>query len=248
MKRLPNKELSLEEYLYLIKNYISRGGEGIICQGTRKDTVFKLFINLENICNPMSENKERKITELYQMNIDSLVKPLRTISYNGIIIGYEMSYDEFDISLKKITLPRKDLIKALKSCRKTLIELDKKDITFGDVTEDNVLYNIKTGRIKLCDIDNIRLGTLPIDIKGFSLNKYYSATGVIDKKSDAYMHNILTLKSLSYDYDTYDTEILLDLKRKNYPPKYKLPAKKIFESMPNPESFNGEYVIEYVKR
>ena len=42
MKRLPNKELSLEEYQYLIKNYISRGGEGIICQGTRKDTVIGL--------------------------------------------------------------------------------------------------------------------------------------------------------------------------------------------------------------
>ena len=30
---------------------------------------------------------------------------------------------------------------------------------------------------KFCDVDNIQIGNLPIDIRGFSLNKYYSATG-----------------------------------------------------------------------
>ena len=62
------------------------------------------------------------------------------------------------------------------------------------------------------------------------------------------MHNLLTIKSLSYDYETYDNQILLDLKRENYPTKYKQSAKPIFDTMNDPQSFNGEYIIQYVKR
>lgn len=248
MKRLPNLNLSEEEYFTLINNPITRGGEGIICPGTRKDTLFKIFIDIYGNNNPLSDNKERKINILFQLDLNDLVKPIRTISYKGQIIGYEMSYDQLDIALKKIVLPRKELIKILKQSRETLVELSKHDITYGDVTEDNILYNPKTKKIKFCDIDNIRIGTLPIDTKGFSLSKYYSLTGTIDEKADAYMHNLLTLRSLSYDYHTYDTEILLDLKKEEYPTRFKQQAKNTFRSMNDPKSFNGEYIIQYVKR
>lgn len=248
MRSIPNLNLTDEEYLALIKHPITRGGEGIICPGTKPNTLLKIFIDLSYKQYPMSENKEKKIIQLYQMNLDELVKPLRTISYKGQIIGYEMSYDQFDIVLKKMVFPRKDLIKVLKTVREKLENLSQKDITYGDVTEDNILYNRKNKTITFCDIDNIRLGNLPIDAKGFSLNKYYSLTGTIDKKADAYMHNLLTIKSLSYDYDTYDNQILLDLKRGNYPTKFKQQAIEIFKSMEEPQSFTGEYIIQYVKR
>ena len=88
MKRIPNLELTDEEYVSFLKRYITRGGEGIICPGTRKDTLFKIFIDINGNRNPMSENKERKISHLFQLDSDSLVKPLRTISYKGQIIGY----------------------------------------------------------------------------------------------------------------------------------------------------------------
>ena len=81
MKRLPNLNLSEQEYLNLINHAISRGGEGIICPGTRKDTLYKIFIDIYGISNPLSENKERKITKLFQLDVDSLIKPIRTISY-----------------------------------------------------------------------------------------------------------------------------------------------------------------------
>ena len=249
MKKLPNLNLSEEEYLTLINNPITRGGEGIICPGTRKDTLFKIFIDIYGNNNPLSDNKERKINILFQLDLNDLVKPIRTISYKGQIIGYEMSYDQLDIALKKIVLPRKELIKILKQSRETLVELSKHDITYGDVTEDNILYNPKTKKIKFCDIDNMRIGNLPIDIKGFSLNKFYSHTGTIDEKADAYMHNLLTIRSLSYpQLITYDTEIITDLQRGIYPTKFKQQAKEIFKNMVTPETFNGEYIIQYVKR
>ena len=248
MKRLPNLNLSEQEYLNLINHAISRGGEGIICPGTRKDTLHKIFIDIYGISNPLSENKERKITKLFQLDVDSLIKPIRTISYKGQLIGYEMSYDQLDIALRNSILTRKELIKVLKQSRDSLIELSKHDITYGDVTEDNILYNPKSKRIKFCDIDNIRIGNLPVDAKGFSLQKYYSLTGTIDEKADAFMHNILTIKALSYDYSTYDSSILLDLKRGNYPSKFKQSAKPIFDSLNDPNSFNGEYIIQHIKR
>ena len=133
-------------------------------------------------------------------------------------------------------------IKVLKQSRDSLIELSKHDITYGDVTEVNILYNRRNKTVKLCDIDNIRIGNLPIDAKGYTLQKYYSLTGTIDEKTDAYMHNILTLKSLSYDYSTYDTSILVDLRRGIYPTSFKQTAKPILDSLNDPNSFSGEYI------
>ena len=249
MKRIPNLELTDEEYVSFLKRYITRGGEGIICPGTRKDTLLKIFIDISGKRNPMSENKERKISHLFQLDSDSLVKPLRTISYKGQIIGYEMSYNQLDKNLNELVLPRKELIEVLKKSRDILLSFRKKDITYGDVTENNILYNPKTRKVKFCDIDNMRIGNLPIDIRGFSLNKFYSHTGTIDEKADAYMHNLLTIRSLSYpQLITYDTEIIGDLQREIYPTKFKQQAKEIFKSMITPETFNGEYVIQYIKR
>ena len=248
MKRIPNLKLSDKEYYDLINQAITRGGEGIICPGSKPTTLFKIFIDYYGESKPLSENKERKIIELYQLSLEDLVKPIRTISYKGQLIGYEMSYDQLDIVLKDIILPRKELIAVLKKSRESLLRLKEHDITYGDVTEDNILYNPKSKTVKFCDIDNIRLGNLPVDAKGFSLQKYYSLTGTMDEKADAFMHNILTIKALSYDYSTYDTEILLDLKRGNYPPNFKQSAKPIFDSMNSPKSFNGEYIVQYIKR
>ena len=249
MKRIPNLELTDEEYVSFLRGYITRGGEGIICPGTRKDTLLKIFIDISGKRNPMSENKERKISHLFQLDSDSLVKPLRTISYKGQIIGYEMSYNQFDKNLSEIVLPRKELIEVLKNSKDILLSFRKKDITYGDVTENNILYNPKTRKVKFCDIDNMRIGNLPIDIRGFSLNKFYSHTGTIDEKADAYMHNLLTIRSLAYpQLITYDTEVMKDLQRGVYPTRFKQHATEIFRSMVTPETFNGEYAIQYVKR
>ena len=117
-----------------------------------------------------------KIKKLHEMDLEHIVKPVSTLSMNGRLIGYEMTYDQFDISLEKLVLPRKELIEVLKKSKDILLSFRKKDITYGDVTENNILYNPKTRKVKFCDIDNMRIGNLPIDIRGFSLNKFYSHT------------------------------------------------------------------------
>ncbi len=249
MKRIPNITFTDEEYQAFFQKVKFRGGEAIICSSDKPNTLYKIFYDEVAASCLMSDNKLKKIAEIYRRNIPYCVKPIRTISYEGRLIGYEVSYDSLDKSLESLDdLDRKDVIKILRATRDILKNYEVLDITYGDVTSDNILVNIKTGKVTFCDIDNIRLGVYPADVKGFSLTRYYEKTGVIDAKADAYMHNLLTIKSLQYGKDSYESEIMKDLKRGLYPTRFKQGAREIFASMVMPERFNGKYAIEYVKR
>lgn len=247
MKRMPNLKITKEEYQNLQRNFTNRGAEGLICFSGKENTIYKIFqSNNQDI--PVSFNKQQKIIELYQKDLDYTVKPISTISCAGEMIGYEMTYNPFDQALESLpSLPRKDLIKILKKVKIALLYLQSKDITYGDVTDSNILVNTKNGTITFCDIDNMRVGSHPIDVKGYALSRYYEQVGLIDAKADAYMHNLLTIKTLS-GRDLYESEIIKDLRKGIYPTKYKNTAKPIFASMTVPESFSGEYLIDHIKR
>ena len=248
MSEIPNIILTQDAYRQLLRQEQMRGGEAIISPSGNPNTRYKLFMNQQHYESPMNENKTKKIMELHQRKIRHLVRPLSTISFNGKMVGYEMTYDPFDRSLESLSfLPRKQLIRVLRETKEILEYLNSEGITYGDVTADNILVNIKTGIVKFCDIDNMQVGENPIDIKGFSLSRYHSKTGVIDFKADAFMHNLLTIKKLSAP-DKFESTIIQELERGIYPTRFKQGAKPIFESMANPESFTGEYVVQYVKR
>ena len=247
MKTIKNLTFTQDQYQRVLNQQYRSGGEAIITLGDQPNTCYKLFQETKTKENSMSDNKLRKIEELYRRNILYLVKPLRTISYNGRIIGYEMTYDKDDKSLSELQLSRKQLIRVLKQTRDILLYFDSQDITYGDVTANNILINTKTGKITFCDIDNIRLGINGIDIKGYCLSRYYTKTGIIDRRADAYMHNILSIKQLAYPTE-YESEIIRKLSEQDYPTKFKQPAKEVFASMAAPETFTGEYVIQYIKR
>ena len=248
MQIIPNIVLTQDEYKQLLKQEQMRGGEAIITPSGNPNTRYKLFMNQSHYESPMNDNKTKKIMELHQRKVHHLVRPLSTISFNGKMVGYEMSYDKFDRSLESLSfLPRKQLIRVLRESKEILEYLNREGITFGDVTADNILVNIKTGVVKFCDIDNMQVGENPIDIKGFSLSRYSSKTGVIDKKADAFMHNLLTIKKLATP-EKFESTIMQEIERGIYPTRFKQGAKPIFESMATPESFTGEYIIQYVKR
>lgn len=248
MKRLPNINITEKEYEYIISQEETIGGEGMICSSGNKNTLYKLFIDANgNIC-PMPENKVRKISALYLKQLPNLVKPISTISCNGEVVGYEMTYNPDDRALCCLPhLERKKLIDALKQSKEVLEHFASQDVIYGDISDSNILLNTKTGVITFCDIDNMQVGEYPIDVKGYALMKYYEKTGVIDEKADAFVHNLLTINKLSFTSSCY-SEILTALRRGIYPTKYKRPAKDIFASMTTPETFTGEYAIQYIKR
>lgn len=251
MRLMPNINFTQYELNErILTDLYNKGGEAYICLSDNPDTLFKIFIDPQtNEIIEMSDNKFKKITTLYQEDISGTVKPLSTISVDGRLIGYEMTYSPNELPLNCLGMKRKESIEILKKTKDILQLFASKDIVYGDVKDNNVLVNIKTGEVKFCDMDNVQLGQYPIDLLGIDLKRYYQKRGIIDENADAYMHNLMSLKQLKFPSNfTFYSGILFMFQQGKFPPKFKPAARPIFESMINPQDFTGEYAIQYVKR
>ena len=241
MQKMPNINLSSQELKRLLeRSFFSCGGESIICKAPNSHSLYKIFSQGKNVTS-MNENKERKITRLYELSIEESVKPLSTISCNGTLIGYEMTYDEADVRAYPLIFTSDDTIYFLQETARILEYFKTKNIIYGDIAYRNILFNKVTGKFKFCDMDNIQLEDFPIDLIGGAsdLATYNESCG-IDSKTDAYMHNIMTLSTLGIDYPYHYDEELADT--------FTEPALRIIDSMKNPQEFTGEYAIQYVKK
>ena len=257
MNRMPNTEISQSELEVMFENPYKTGGEAIICKGTNK-TLYKIFIDYNDVeslgyyGNPtfqsltdMLDNKYEKIKKLYEMQLADCVRPLGTLTSMGRLIGYEMTYDPEDLQFNGYTLPRKELIYYLEQSKKILEYFSSKDITYGDVAGRNILINPRTGNIKFCDMDNIRLQAHPIDLMSAELEDYIDTRG-LDESTDTYMHNLFTIQQID-NWGEYE-RILNAIGNKHYPRGFKLPARKIMQSMESPATFTGESIVQYIKR
>lgn len=249
MQRMPNIKLTREEY-DIMANYcrFNSGGEGIIFKSQRPNTLYKVFVDYETTTPVgMSDNKYQKVLSLYERQLQGGTQPLSTISLDGELIGYEMTYDEDDESLDKIILPRRQLIVCLKQASEILKYYASEDITYGDVKSNNILVNRRTHQVKFCDMDNIRLGEHQIDLLNDYVDSFITCSADIDASVDAYMHNLMTLQFLNAPTLDYD-QILYNLSEGKYQRSYKKEAKPTLETMASSEPFTGEYIIQYVKR
>ena len=247
MKTMPNIKITMEDFQILrYAGYFKDGGEAVICKGNRSDTLYKIFYD-EKKKQPriMSDNKYQKILHQFNQPLDYSVQSLSTISLDDELIGYEMTYDVEDEAMTP-NLPRQELITYLRQARNILEYYASKDIIYGDIKANNILVNRRTKTVKFCDMDNIQLGQYPIDLVGYDLSCFKAEHGSIDDTSDAYMHNLLTLEQLSYKEKTFQS-ILYTLSAGNRPKHYQKQAYRIMQQMVRAESFQGEYLIQYVK-
>lgn len=244
MPSIPTVNITQDEY-YTLRSYpLKKGGEGIICPGSKK-SLYKFFTDQKGEMISMPQNKVSKIKWLYDNDVKFITQALSIISCTGTIIGYEMTYDEKDQSLESLDLSLEESIIILKQAKDVLTYFETLGITYGDVTSDNILVNSATKQVKFCDIDNMQVVKFKIDAKGSPLMRYYEQTGTIDAKADAYMHNLLVLKSLYYKGE-YESEIMKELRRGNLCGNIPPEAKRIFESMTTPTTFNGKYAINSI--
>ena len=88
-------------------------------------------------------------------------------------------------------------------------------------------------------MDNICIGQFPMDLIPQELEYYIRVRG-FDDKVDAYMHNIMTLLLLQIGNDF---ELSVEFIR-----TFNQRANLILYDMQNPETFEGDYLIEYVKK
>lgn len=252
MRRLPNIELTDNNLKQIIADgRIDFGSEAMICLNNNPHTVYKIFREPGTIkSTPMSENKYKKILRLYDEQLEDSVQVISTISNKGELIGYETSFDQNDESMLDAILTRDEIFYYLRKSANVLLYYVSKDITYGDVKSDNILINKKNKSLKFCDLDNMQIGELPIDIMGAELTKYYEETLSIDEKADAYMHNLFFLEQLIYRNCSY-SEILKSLSESSLSPElliYPNKVQEIIRTLTNPSSFKGEYAIQYIKK
>ena len=250
-KAMPNIKLTIDEYIRITdEERFSKGGESIICKTEKNNTLYKFFKNPEtgNLID-MPENKEKKITRLYELNPNFAVKPLSTISVGGYLVGYEMTYNPQNRLFKGAPLTRLEKIEILRKSKEALEYFKELNIIYGDVKSNNILINRKTGEIEFCDMDNIQLEDYPIDLITIYVQQFTSKYGKIDNVVDAYIHNILTLQQLGFPNPnpTY-IDIIRTIEQGIYPTGFSNQAREIFESMSAPEKFTGDYVIQCVMR
>lgn len=236
MTIIPNLELTEEQvHGILTRNRLFSGGEATICETDNPYSLYKIFTERGKAI-PMGFNKEKKIELIYEMQPENSVKPLRTISLNDVIIGYEVSSD-YDLEAYKLyQLSDEELLYFLKETKRILEYFSSKGIIYGDIEPRNILFNRNTGEIQFCDIDNIQIGNYPIDKMPYNLMDYDIIRG-IDNGVHPYMHNHMTLRA--FDLDLYYST--------NYSIRqiFKRPAKKIITSMKDVQSFNNEYLISH---
>ena len=239
MKRIPDIKLTEQELMrIMLQDEYSFGSEASICLTDNPHTLYKIFKKNSGLV-PMGQNKEKKIIKLFEMDIDHCTKPISTISCDGELVGYEMTRQLQDVRLNAYDLPREDLIHYLKKAKEVLEYYKTKGIIYGDVAARNVLINPITKEVKFCDMDNICIGDLPMDLIPYELEHYIKVRG-FDDKVDAYMHNKMTLLALNLGIEFERT---IEFIR-----NFNQGANLILYDMQNPETFEGNYLIEYVKK
>ena len=236
---IPNKEITRSQFYELIDyQKLYAGGEATICESDTPFSVYKLFYHCSTPV-AMPPNKVKKISRLYDEQVEHSVHPLCTISLDDVIVGYEMTSD---IDLKKAQICFLDIEEKkyfLTKTKEILEYFSSLGIIYGDVEPRNILYDRNTGRIEFCDMDNIAWDDLPMDLIPNNVVDY-NTSRPIDKNLHPYMHNLMTLKSLGID--TYWAT------RRELRSHFKRPAIKIIKSMKDPANFNNEYIVQYLKK
>lgn len=236
---IPNKKITKNEFLDITTyQRLKSCGEAIICESDNPYSLYKIF-SFTDKPKPMGENKVQKISQLYEMQVEHSVHPISTISLDDIIIGYEMTTDFGLETYKMYQLSPEEQRYFLTQTKEILEYFSSLGIIYGDIEPRNILFNRETGEIRFCDMDNISLNGLPMDLTPSNVDAY-TTYRPFDQGLHPYMHNIMTLRTLGLDsYWATKREL------KQY---FKRPAIKTVTSMKNPIDFNNEYIIQYIKK
>ena len=100
IKRMTNITLTIDEFFDMEDQEFAHGGEAVIFRTEKPNTLYKFFKDHNGNYIDMSDNKFKKILELYKLKLESAVRPLSTISVNGHLVGYEMTYNPDSVTLK----------------------------------------------------------------------------------------------------------------------------------------------------
>ncbi len=248
MKRLPNRELTEEEYNETY-NRLSRrycGSEGSVILNFRPGVARKVFLNTYQI-----ERKLPKLVWLYQNEekLDNDVKILSTVSYQDKFFSYDMTYDQDVISFSSRFIAREKLLYYLRLSKDKLDKFHKLDAVYGDVKADNILINPKTGVLSFCDLDNIQIeDKYPADTLSDYLELFADEDGFVKENADSYMHSLMTLSVLDSACLEY-YQILQMIEDGHHFSFLEQSAQPTLEKINDAIfDYKGDYLVDYVKK
>lgn len=239
MNKIPDKNID-NRIIGSIYNYgkLFSGGEGRICESDKSYTLYKIFDHNGQI-REMTDSKISKISLLHDMDVKYMVRPINTISVDGKVIGYEMTYDESFDTVKLYQLSREEQIVYLTKIKEALEYFTTLGIIYADIEDRNILFNRDTGEILFCDVDNISIQDFSVDKLPCTLTEYSFKRG-LDSLVHPYMHNLMTLKA--FDLDSYFSR---DCFLRKY---FYRKGIKTIHSMRDIDDFNGEYALKYIRK
>ena len=256
MRVLPNIELTEEQYDYICKyNYFGEGAESDIYKISKKN-IAKIWSSGAYL---EIENKFQKIKALYQIEeLEQIndIKIISSISYNGEIIGYQMTFSRgipyYKLS-KYRNVSRKEKLEIFMRTRQKIKQFADLGIIYCDIHEGNIL--IGRHRVTFCDLDNVAIPKLGLEIDARTkLNDIFLREyGKFDEKISSFVLNMFTLQELCFlnlvNYRRVFKKLKTFSKMNAVPIEFE-PERyyAILEQMSNitPE-YEGLYLTDYVK-
>lgn len=150
------------------------------------------------------ENKRKKIELISNMGcFKNEIRILDACYEFGEFKGFTMEkclyerINEFE--------PKKILIRYLKLIREKIELLNSNNVYIGDYNITNFLTNKDKSKIKMCDLDNLRIDGIDFDLKSRGVLKFREGCNNIEN-IDSYCFNIFTIALLNY----YRNSFVLD--------------------------------------
>lgn len=196
-----NLELT-EQQLENIRLGFKQSGSAASIYNATDHSLYKIFKN--HISEEVLDNKKKKIEMLNELQVPFFRNPIRTLSLNEKFIGYEIEYNKEDRMWWEFSLKTEDKIRLLQELKEKLCFLSKKGIIYGDLKDDNLLINSKTGNISFCDIDNVQIGNRKMDHILCELDYAYKHYDFYPEEVHIYMHNLFTANEFFGSFDNYN--------------------------------------------
>lgn len=221
--------------------YYKRNNELVLLKVFRRDIM--LDDEVRHVSDETIENKKNKLEIISESPLFSDEVKLYDLVYDGDdnLIGYTMKIDCLKTS-NDVNFTRKR-IEILKLMKEKIELFNKNNIYIGDFNQRNIIVT-KDG-IKLCDLDNIKIGDYDFDMPGLFvleyLKRFYDET-----KIDNYSFNLETICYLGRIYEPF---LFYSLHKNGLPrvintKRNRILIKKILEN----KNDNNEYLIDNSKK
>lgn len=195
--------------------------------------------------NEILNNKYKKLEILSHLSTSDVL-PTALIYIDGNFKGYKSVYRKNFYSINGFEQNKKIKNEILKDVLEKMNYYHSLNIYFGDIHQNNVLFNKETKEVILCDLDNFSINNLDFDKKN-NYQELYLKFSTSKEKMDLFIFNLLTISYMQNISYPYVLDFLLDNGLKgilNTPEN-----RNILTQMINlKDGFSGDLLINHTKR